>query len=159
MKLYHGSTVIVEKPEIRISERFLDFGCGFYTTSNREQAVAWCNKQKSKRGADVGYVSVYDFDDVEAKKVLKKLEFSDADDAWLRFVCDNRRGACASDYDIVVGPVADDNVYEVVRLYENGVYELEDALKRLKIERLYVQTLFHTPRSLSYLHYSGSEKL
>lgn len=62
-------------------------------------------------------------------------------------------------YDIVIGPVADDGVYEVVRFYEIGVYDLEEMLKRLKVEELYNQVLFHTEKSLTYLKFSGAEEL
>ena len=61
-------------------------------------------------------------------------------------------------YDVVIGPVADDGVYEVVRFYEIGVYDLEEAVKRLKVEELYNQVLFHTESSLKYLKFIGAEE-
>ena len=158
MKVYHGSLVVVEKPEIRISDRYLDFGYGFYTTTNEEQAIKWTAKQKNRKIINIGYVSIYDFDIETAESELKIIHFDKADQAWLDFVSANRNGQCQESYDIVIGPVADDGVYEVIRFYEIGVYDLEETLKRLKIEELYNQVLFHTEKSLSYLKFIGMEE-
>lgn len=158
MKVYHGSLVVVEKPEIRVSDRYLDFGYGFYTTMNEKQAIKWTAKQKNRKGTNVGYVSTYDFDIARAESELKILRFDKADKDWLDFVSANRKGQCGEKYDVVIGPVADDGVYEVVRFYEIGVYDLEEAVKRLKVEELYNQVLFHTESSLKYLKFIGAEE-
>ncbi len=158
MKVYHGSLFVVEKPEIRVSDRYLDFGYGFYTTMNEEQAIKWAEKQKSRKGTNIGYVSMYEFDIEKAKSKLKIIHFDKADKEWLDFVSINRKGQCQETYDIVIGPVADDGVYEVVRFYEIGVYDLKEALKRLKVEKLYNQVLFHTEKSLTYLKFIGAEE-
>ena len=158
MKVYHGSLVAVEKPEIRVSDRYLDFGYGFYTTSNKEQAIKWTEKQKNRKNVNIGYISVYNFDIEKAKSELKIICFDKADKDWLDFVSDNRKGECRQIYDVVIGPAADDGVYEVVRLYEIGIYDLEETLKRLKIEELYNQVLFHTEKSLMYLDFIESEE-
>lgn len=158
MKLYHGSLVVVKNPEIRISDRYLDFGYGFYTTMNIEQAIKWTAKQKNRKKIEVGYVSVYDFDIEKAKSELKIINFDKADKEWLDFVSANRKGECKEEYDVVIGPVADDGVYEVVRFYEIGVYDLQETLKRLKVEELYNQVLFHTKKALTYLKYVEMEE-
>ena len=158
MRVYHGSLVVVEKPEIRVSDRYLDFGYGFYTTMNKEQAIKWTAKQKNRKGTDLGYVSMYDFDIEKAESKLKIIRFDKADKEWLDFVSVNRKGQCQDVYDLVIGPVADDGVYEVVRLYEIGVYDLEETLKRLKVEELYNQVLFHTEKALTYLKFIGTEE-
>ena len=101
---------------------------------------------------------MYDFDIEKAESKLKIIRFDKADMEWLSFISDNRKGRCAETYDIVIGPVADDGVYEVVRLYEIGVYDLEEAVKRLKVEELYNQILFHTEKSLTYLSFIGMEE-
>ena len=158
MKVYHGSLVVVEKPEIRVGDRYLDFGYGFYTTMNEQQAIKWTEKQKNRKGTNIGYVSMYDFDIEKAESELKIIRFDKADKEWLDFVSVNRKGQCQETYDIVIGPVADDGVYEVVRFYEIGVYDLEETLKRLKVEELYNQVLFHTEKSLAYLKFIGTEE-
>lgn len=80
-----------------------------------------------------------------------------ADEAWLDFICHNRSGKDCGNYDIVIGPVADDRVYRVVVEYENGDIDKEAALKNLKTEALCDQILFHTEDSLKYLKYIDSE--
>lgn len=158
MNVYHGSLELVEKPEIRIGDRFLDFGYGFYTTLNQEQALVWGRKLRARKNKATSFVSEYSFDYEKAKQELRIVEFADASKEWLQFVCDNRKGRCLQDYDIVIGPVADDSVYEVVRLYELEVYDLDEAIKRLKIEKLFNQVLFHTEKALKYLHFTKVEE-
>ncbi len=82
------------------------------------------------------------------------------DTTWLDFIISNRSGkVIEKPYDIVIGPVADDNVYLTVKLFENGILNKEEALKRLKVEKLYNQILFHTQKSLAYCSYIKYEKL
>lgn len=159
MELYHGSIVIVDKPKIMVSDRYLDFGFGFYTTINKNQAIKWTLKQKDRKQSSIGHVSSYDFDYINAQKDLKILNFNTANKDWLDFVCLNRKGKCKEEYDIVIGPVADDGVYEAVRLYETGIFDLEETIKRLKVEELYNQVLFHTQKSLNYLKFIESEEI
>ncbi|MDR1001482.1 MAG: DUF3990 domain-containing protein [Clostridiales bacterium] len=79
---------------------------------------------------------------------------------WLDFVCANRSGReTANSYDIAFGAVADDKVYTVIQYYENGVYDKADAIKRLKVEELFNQILFHTEKSLTYCSFVGYERL
>lgn len=160
MKLYHGSDVIVDKPIIFAADRPLDFGGGFYLTSNKEQAQRWAKRVMLRNNSPVGYVGVFDFDEKNADKDLNVLRFNSATREWLEFVCSNRSGkGIGHNYDIVIGPVADDKVYSVIIMFENGVYELEEALKRLKVERLSDQVLFHTEKSLKYLQFNNWEEI
>ena len=89
--------------------------------------------------------------------MLAVIHFAVADEKWLDFICDNRGGKPTGDYDIVIGPVADDRVYRVVVEYENGDLDKATALKNLKTEALCDQILFHTERSLEFLKYVGTE--
>ena len=153
MLIYHGSDVIVENPEIISSNRFLDFGYGFYTTSNKDQAVNWCRRVCYRNNKNTGYVSIYEFDLKEAEENLSIKRFSIiADQNWLDFVVECRKGA-THDYDIVIGPVADDNVYQTIRNLETGIYDFEYALKKLKSQNLKDQVLFHTVDSLKYIKF------
>jgi hypothetical protein len=153
--LYHGSTTVVEKPQILQSERMLDFGAGFYTTTNKEQAARWALKVGVRRKSDKQYISVYNFDYEKAINDLKIIKFDKPDENWLNFVCCCRSGQNIDDeYDLVFGPVADDNVYAVIALFEIGVYDKDETLKRLRVEQLYNQVLFHTEKALQYCIYS-----
>ena len=160
MIIYHGSNLAVEHPKILQSERMLDFGTGFYTTSNREQAVRWAHRVADRRVPNERILSIYEFDSEAAERDLTIIRFDKPDSKWLDFVCANRSGRkIAEPYDIVFGPVANDKVYSVVQYYENGVYSKEDAIKRLKVGKLFNQILFHTEKSLNYCRFSGFEKL
>jgi len=160
MIIYHGSNVVVEQPKILQSERMLDFGTGFYATSNKEQAVRWAERVADRRETKDQMLSIYEFDLDAARRDLAIIRFDKPNGEWLDFVCANRSGREASKpYDMVFGPVADDKVYTVVQYYENGVYDKNDAIKRLKVEKLFNQILFHTDKSLVYCRYTGFEKL
>ena len=160
MNIYHGSDIVVEKPEILQSNRLLDFGIGFYTTSNREQAVRWAEKVSIRNNTDKKLLSVYNFDIEKAKKELNIIEFTFADEKWLDFITANRRGKeISEEYDILIGPVADDNVYLTVKLFETGVLDKEEALKRLKVEKLFDQILFHTEKALGFCVFDHYEDL
>ena len=122
MIIYHGSTVLVEKPEIRISDSFLDFGTGFYTTTPEHQAERWAKIKMRRESKNIGYVSIYEFDFELAQKQAEIYHFTQADMEWLQFVVRNRRGETPEKmFDMHIGPVADDNVYRSIRLFETGV--------------------------------------
>ena len=145
MIIYHGSTVLVEKPEIRISDSFLDFGTGFYTTTSEHQAERWAKIKMRRESKNIGYVSIYEFDFELAQKQAEIYHFTQADMEWLQFVVRNRRGETPEKmFDMHIGPVADDNVYRSIRLFETGVLDAEETVKRLKTEVLQDQWTFHT---------------
>lgn len=160
MIIFHGSNVVVEQPKILQSERMLDFGTGFYATSNKKQAVRWAEQVANRRELKDQMLSIYKFELEAAERNLAFIRFDGPNGDWLDFVCANRSGReSVNQYDIVLGPVADDKVYTVVQYYENGIYDKEEAIKRLKVEELYSQILFHTDRSLAYCRFTGFEKL
>lgn len=154
MIIYHGSTALVEKPEIREGDNFLDFGIGFYTTTSYEQAERWARIKMRRKKADIGYVAIYEFDFESAAKNTNIKRFDLADMEWLMFVVRNRRGEYTNEsVDMHIGPVADDDVYQSIRLFETGVLDVEATVKRLKTEKLQDQWTFHTDKMLSYLRY------
>ncbi len=157
MICYHGSDTIVDAPKILNANRPLDFGGGFYVTTSENQAENWAVKVALRNNTKYRCVNRYDFDLENAKKEVTVIHFESADEKWLNFICDNRCGKPTGDYDIVIGPVADDRVYRVVVQYENGDVDKETALKNLKTEKLCDQILFHTEKSLGYLRYTGTE--
>lgn len=158
MICFHGSDLIIDKPRILDASRPLDFGGGFYTTTSEIQAKNWAIKVSYRNNTIQKYINKYEFDLEEAKKNLNVIVFEQADEKWLDFICSNRNGRYTGDYDIVIGPVADDKVYRVVVEYENGDVDKELALKRLKTETLCDQILFHTEESLKYLKFIGVEE-
>ena len=159
MICYHGSDVIVDVPKILEAKRPLDFGGGFYVTTSENQARGWATKVSFRNNTDHKCINKYDFDIEKAKAELRVIHFEVADEKWLDFICDNRGGKDTGEYDIVIGPVADDKVYRVVVEYENGDIDKVTALKNLKTEALCDQILFHTDISLNYLKYIDTEVL
>jgi len=152
MILYHGSTLAVEKPRLIIPNRTLDFGVGFYTTLNYNQAVDFSSIVMKRRKQETQIVSVYDFDMCRAKGELKILQFDEPDESWFDFVCTNRNDAYnGKDYDIAIGAVANDKVYATIGLYESGVLSKEQAIESFKINPLYDQVVFKTDVALSML--------
>ena len=128
MICYHGSDVIVDSPRILDAKRPLDFGGGFYTTTSEIQAKNWAIKVSYRNNTIQKYINKYEFDLEEAKKNLNVIIFDKADEKWLDFICANRNRKYIGDYDIVIGPVADDKVYRVIVEYENGDVDKELVL-------------------------------
>ena len=160
MILYHGSNIEVGQPQILAPNRALDFGVGFYTTLNRDQAADFARKVFLRRGVGSPVLNVYEIDEQVAFPPCSVLRFDAPDDAWLDFVCDNRDGEYVGpQYDFKFGPVADDDVYRTLALYRGGQLSREDTLKQLKIKSLYNQLVFATPRALSFIRFRHSEVL
>lgn len=160
MIIYHGSTELVQSPEIRVSDTYLDFGTGFYTTTSYEQAERWARIKMRRQNKDIGYVSIYEFDFDSAQQRTTINRFENADMKWLEFVVGNRRGDNPKRIvDMDIGPVADDNVYRSIRLFETGVLDAEEAVKRLKTELLHDQWTFHTVKMLSFLKFVDYKEL
>lgn len=160
MILYHGSTDLVDRPEIRQSEIYLDFGTGFYTTTSYEQAERWARIKMRRKNVRIGFVSIYEFDMDAVQRDCIVKRFSSADYEWLMFVINNRKGVPSSEpADLSIGPVADDNVYQSIRLFETGAYDAEYTVKRLKTEVLHDQWTLHTPKVLSYCKFIKAEEI
>ena len=157
MKLYHGSIVSVKNPNIRQGRPNTDYGKGFYTTVDFDQAARWARIRRDRAGGGNAVVSVYEVDDdLLQKKDFRIMEYNGATKEWLDFVVANRRYAPLHDYDIVLGPVANDNLYATISLYENGELSAEAAVVQLKTHVLFNQVSFHTEKALSQLHFVES---
>lgn len=156
MKLYHGSTVIVRKPSLRTGRSNADFGKGFYTTSQMEQAIRWANIKKERKNARRAVVSVYEFDESLLDNSNWYIrQFNGADEAWLYFVTDCRKKR-KHDFDLVFGPVANDKVFTTVNLFESGVLDAQAAILQLKAYKTYDQISFHTSKAIQTLKFLES---
>ena len=158
MTIYHGSNVEVKQPEILKPNRELDFGNGFYTTTNVDQAIAFARRVAKNRGVGVATVSVYEIDENTAFSLCKVVKFDGVCDAWLDFVCDNRDGTYSGpSYDFAFGPVANDDVYRTLYLYRAGEIDREETFKRLEVKTLYNQLVFASSLALSFIRFKRSE--
>ena len=157
MIVYHGSNVVVSKPRLIEQNRFLDFGFGFYTTTNKIQAIGFADKVTRRRREGKKCVSIYETDESKAFSECSVLRFDKPDEAWLDFVSANRSGNYTGEkYDFVFGPVADDDVYTTFTLYTAGVLTKEQTLESLKIKKLYNQLVLSSETALSYLKFIGT---
>ena len=157
MILYHGSNITVSEPKLVIQNRFLDFGYGFYTTTNKLQAIGFANKVTRRRREGTPTVSIYEIDENRAFSECSVLQFDAPNEAWLDFVSDNRAGQYSAEpYDFIFGPVANDDVYATFTLYTTGVLSKEQTIAALKIRKLYNQLVLTSEHALSFLRFLGT---
>lgn len=134
MILYHGSYCIVEEPNISYSRDSLDFGKGFYLTDIKSQALNWIDRF-IRRGKN-GCLNVYNIDLDNMKMIYKVKEFDSYNMEWLDFILQCRNGSDVYlNYDIIIGGIADDQVYNTIELYEFDLITKDEALKRLKYHK------------------------
>lgn len=157
MVLYHGSNVEVKEPRILKPSHALDFGPGFYTTLNRDQAVDFAGKVVLRKGG-IPVVNEYEIDENIAFGFCDVLKFDQPNEVWLDFVCSCRDGVnVAEGRDFVFGPVANDDVYRTLTLYREGEITKKETLERLKIKQLYNQLVFATEKALAFIRFRKSE--
>lgn len=146
----------MEYPRILKSKRTMDFGSGFYTTQSMQQASDWARIVSSRRGSGKPIVTEYEYKESEDLDVL---EFDGPTAAWLEFVLVNRNDESDHMHDIVIGPVADDGVYDTLIDYSRGYITIEVAIEKLKTRKFDGQVLFHTDKSLKQLTYIGCKEV
>ena len=156
MKLYHGSYLAVKKPDLSFSRIELDFGRGFYTTPIKEQAISWSRRFKRKHGESI--ISVYEIDEPKLKKETSILTFDDYSTQWLDFIISCRQGKIHTGYDVVIGGVANDKVFNTVQLFLDNLIDKEESLKRLRFELPNQQYCFCNQAVIDeYLSFISSE--
>lgn len=134
MIVYHGSSLEVKNPKITHSKAFLDFGRGFYVTTFQKQAEQWALRKAIRQGKDP-VVNVYSLQDAFSDH--KVLSFEEENEKWLDFVCECRRGnELNQGYDIIIGNVADDDVFKTVDMYFRGLWNKEKALEELRYYKM-----------------------
>lgn len=157
MIVYHGSYTEITKPDLLHSRSNVDFGRGFYTTPIYEQAVKWCGKFKQIGRESV--ISKYILAD-NAILECKVLHFENYSEEWLDFIVNCRRVEDTTDYDIVIGGVANDKVFNTIELYFENLIDKAEAIKRLKYEKPNMQLCLRTQAVIDkYLRFEGSERL
>jgi len=152
MILYHGSNQAVSEPQLIEQTRGLDFGTGFYLTSNEKQAVQFSEIVRNRQKSGTPTVTVYDFDIEKAERALSILRFESANDAWLRFVADNRLKIYDGPfYDMVIGAVANDKVMPTIQAYLGGFLNEDATIITLKTSKLANQYCLKSAEALSML--------
>lgn len=153
MLLYHGSTMAVRKPIVSRGRGKTDFGKGFYTTTSREQAEKWAQIKRDRMGDEAhAIVSVFELDDaVLNNPAYHTWHFDGATAEWLDFIVGNRRGEVHHNFDLIMGPVANDKLYATITLYENGILDANAAIEQLNTHQLFDQLSFHTTKACKLL--------
>ncbi|MCM1042524.1 MAG: DUF3990 domain-containing protein [Bacteroides sp.] len=135
MKLYHSSIQPVETPDTIHSREFLDFGKGFYLTSIRDQAEKYA--QRFVRRQQQAWLNVYEFEfEPSAWKVLA---FDSYNKEWLDFIANCRAGKDTTDYDIVIGGIANDKVIRTLDRFFAGELSVQQTLGLLQYEKPNIQ--------------------
>jgi hypothetical protein len=165
--LYHGSNIVIERIELGKCRPFKDFGRGFYTTTLKEQAFTMAKRTVRiyKEGAPC--VTEFFLDDAvldDARFCVQR--FKEPNLKWARFVVNNRNHGfrdsaspeCNADakYDIVTGPVANDDITALMNIYLAGILSNEALAKELTFRELSEQVSFHTERSVACLQKTGA---
>ena len=134
MILFHGTTEIIESPNVSFSKNYLDFGKGFYLTTYQKQAEKWALR-KALRKQKSAIVNVYELSaDLDKYNVL---QFKQENEKWLDFVCACRKGNnIYIDYDIIIGAVANDDVFKTIDMYFRGIWSKKKALDELRYYKM-----------------------
>ena len=160
MILYHGSNLEIKQIDLSVSKVGKDFGCGFYLSADREQARELAERKTEQLGVGVPTLSVYEFDaGCLGSADLQVLEFQSYSKDWAEFVLMNRRNrtrVSVHDYDIVIGPIADDAVGYQIRRFVSGLIDMDKFLEELKyMKGQTMQYFFGTEKAIGYLTKTG----
>ena len=137
--LFHGSTLVVEKPLVDYGRPELDFGPGFYLTHDREQAESWAQTKAGRLRNGKAVLNIYRFDEKTFSEQLayQRLAFADYNQEWLDFIAASRKGHSPwQELDWIEGGVANDSVISTVDAYVDGFISAEQAIGQLVHERL-----------------------
>lgn len=156
LSVFHGTTKIFDKIDLLKSHNRRDFGMWFYTTVLEEQAKEWAYRLSLREKANKYFVYHFFFEEKEGLNIKR---FDGLNKEWLEFIRENRsQGGLPHNYDIVIGPVADDNTMETIQLYIAGILNTEEAINRLRYSKVNNQISFHTSRALNSLKFIGRDE-
>lgn len=154
MRLYHGTNAAFSKIELAKCKPNKDFGRGFYLTDIKKQAVAMAVRRCDIEGRGMPIVQEYEFDErLLQNGLLKVKRFDGVSVEWARFILANRmaRGRKVHDFDIVIGPVADDGVVYQLNLYLQHLISIEKLVEELTYRKLNSQYLFGSQLAINQL--------
>ena len=146
MILYHTSNREIRNPDIHHGRKNADFGWGFYLTPDREFAYRWAREN--------AVINEYEFDDSELEiKVFSR------DTDWFEYIFNNRLWVDTLNVDVVIGPIANDTIFDTLGIITSGYLKSEDALKLLMIGPAYTQIAIKTGKAASQLKWIKSERV
>lgn len=149
--VYHGTVSDFTNIDLRKSHDRRDFGKGFYTTVLENQSKEWGYRLSLRTREKSYYVYKYEFIPNDKLKIKR---FNTLSRDWLEFIKNNRiKGGLQHTYDVVIGPVADDNTMETVQLYMTGILKANEAVDRLRYNKVNNQISFHTLDGIKALRF------
>lgn len=156
MMLYHGSNTKIEQIDLALSKVGKDFGCGFYLSANKDQAFELATRKTEQLGEGFSIVNEYEFDESLLQNGnLLILKFDEYSKQWAEFVLQNRQNRTRTpihNYDIVIGPIANDTVGYQIRRYTSGLIDMNKFLEELKyMKGISFQYFFGTEASIQHL--------
>jgi hypothetical protein len=155
--LYHGSNSKFEVPSLEFARDKRDFGIGFYTTTIKGQAEAWAHNLFERYGGEGAYLYTFGLAQIDDLGVK---EFQAISTEWLDMVKNNRLSSGVQhNFDVVIGPVANDNTIRTVALYVAGIIDAEYAMKQLAFFKANDQVSLHTKKAMDKLIFKGRESL
>ncbi len=146
MILYHTSDREIKVPDIRRGRKNADFGWGFYLTPNKDFTYRWAREN--------AVVNEYVFD--ESGLVIQRFTRSIE---WFEYIFNNRRLKDGIEADVVIGPIANDTIFDTLGMITSGFIKPEDALMLLMICPEYIQAAIKTEKAASNLRFLRSEKI
>ncbi len=156
MKLYHGTNAEILRIDLKESRVGKDFGIGFYLTPDKQVAQRQAERKFEQYGVGEARVYEYTIDD-NALQALKVLQFDSYTMEWARFVLMNRKNRTRTqvhNYDIVIGPIADDVIGYQIRRVEEGIITEEQFLEEIKYHTVTIQYMFATDMAIQSLQRS-----
>jgi hypothetical protein len=146
MILYHTSEKEIRNPDIHYGRKNADFGWGFYLTPDKDFAYRWAGKN--------AVVNIYELDENDLD-----IHSFERDVNWFQYIFDNRRMKDGLSVDVVIGPIANDTIFDTLGIISSGFLEPDDALKLLLIGLEYTQVAIKTPKAAEHLHFVKAERV
>lgn len=153
MKLYHGTNCEITDIDLQQCSPNKDFGRGFYLTDLKKQADYMALRRQRQAGWGEPIVIEYEFDErLLTDRSLRVKQFDKPTETWARFILNNRNSSdFEHDYDIVVGPIADDGVALQLRRYTENLISMRTLVRELTYRKLNRQYCFCTERAITKL--------
>ena len=152
MKLYHVGFDIIKEPDLNAGRRNADFGKGFYLSDNKEFSIRWAKKRKGL----TTYINTYELDmnDLNIKKLRK-------DKHWFKNIYLNRLNVkdIYADYDVVIGPIANDTIFDTLGIITSGIFSDKESLKLMQVGNRYIQVVIKSQKALNNIKWESAEEI
>ncbi len=146
MKLYHTSDVEIREPDLYRGRKNADFGQGFYLTPDREFTYRWAGRD--------AVVNEYELDEsgLEIRRFTRNEE-------WFDYIFHNRRAVDSLSADVIIGPIANDTIFDTYGILSSGFLTPEESMKLLMVGPEYIQVVIKTERAADQLRWTGAGRI